>query len=101
MDLRMSTDAKKKINLFGPQGSGKGTQADRLSEYFGIPHISPGNIFRKAIADKSDLGKQIGTIMEQGNLVPDEITNSLMHERLEQEDCLEGFILDGYPRNTV
>ncbi|OGY88645.1 MAG: adenylate kinase [Candidatus Kerfeldbacteria bacterium RIFOXYC2_FULL_38_9] len=91
----------KKIVLFGPQGSGKGTQAERLSGFFGIPQLAPGNIFRKAVAEATDLGKKVELILKQGNLVPDEITNAIMKERLEQEDCLGGFILDGYPRNKT
>lgn len=89
------------ICLFGPQGSGKGTQAERLSAWLGIPHISPGNIFRKAIADQTDLGKQVEGIINSGRLVPDEVTNALMHERIQQEDCLMGFVFDGYPRNQA
>lgn len=89
------------ICLFGPQGSGKGTQAERLSAWLGIPHISPGNIFRKAMADRSALGEQVGEIINSGRLVPDQITNSLMQERILQEDCLMGFVFDGYPRNKA
>lgn len=91
----------KKICLFGPQGSGKGTQAERISSTLGIPHISPGNIFRAAIAEGSELGKQVESIVKKGKLVTDDITNELMRERLEKEDCLNGFILDGYPRNEA
>lgn len=94
------TDSNMKIALFGPQGSGKGTQADRLSEHFGIPHIAPGDIFRKAIADGTELGHKVEEIINAGNLVPNEVTNALMKERIEQEDCVDGFIFDGYPRNA-
>lgn len=87
------------ICLFGPQGSGKGTQAERLSNWLGIPHIAPGNIFRKAIADNTDLGQQVASIINSGRLVPDSVTNALMHERIQNEDCLEGFVFDGFPRN--
>ncbi len=90
----------KQICLFGPQGSGKGTQAQHLSAHYGFPHIAPGNIFRKAIADHTPLGKQVEAVIAAGQLVPNDVTNRLMRERLEQEDCLDGFILDGYPRNT-
>lgn len=89
------------VCLFGPQGSGKGTQAEKLSEYFGIPHIAPGNIFRKAVADATDLGHQVESIVREGHLVPNELTNALMKERVSQEDVREGFVLDGYPRNAV
>jgi len=95
----MQEGVAKNICLFGPQGSGKGTQAQRVSEWLGVPHISPGNIFRKAVADGSPLGKQVEAIITAGHLVPNDVTNALMRERLELEDCLMGFILDGYPRN--
>ena len=88
-----------KIVLIGPQGSGKGTQAKLLKEKFGIPHISTGDIFREAIAEKTELGLKAKEIIDKGNLVPDEITNKIVKERLQKEDCKKGFILDGYPRN--
>jgi len=91
----------KRIALFGPQGSGKGTQAEKINITFGIPHISPGHIFRTAVAEQTDLGKQVESILNEGSLVPDEVTNALMKERIAQEDCLNGFIFDGYPRNTA
>ncbi len=91
----------KKICLFGPQGSGKGTQAERLVDLFGVPHVSPGNIFRQAVAEGTELGAKVESIINAGTLVTDEITNELVKQRLEQEDCLEGFVLDGYPRNLV
>lgn len=90
----------KNIALFGPQGSGKGTQAQKISEYFGIPHLSTGNIFREAIANETDLGKKVEDIINGGDLVPDEMTDAIVKERLEQEDAQDGFILDGYPRNA-
>ena len=83
----------------GPQGSGKGTQADILSEKLGIPHISTGEIFRENIKNQTELGKKIEQIVKSGALVPDEITNEITKQRLEQEDCANGFILDGFPRN--
>lgn len=89
----------KNIALFGPQGSGKGTQAQKISEYFGIPHLSTGNIFREAIANETELGKKVEDIINRGELVPDEMTDAIVKERLEQEDAQDGFILDGYPRN--
>jgi adenylate kinase len=95
------TSFEKKICLFGPQGSGKGTQAKRLIAEFGVPHLSTGDIFRKAIADRSELGQKIEAIMKAGQLVPSEVTNAVMKERLAQEDCLNGFVLDGYPRNLI
>jgi adenylate kinase len=95
----MDENTPKRIALFGPQGSGKGTQAERITKTFGIPHIAPGNIFRKAIADKTELGEKAETVLNSGQLMPNEITNGLMQERIEQEDALDGFIFDGYPRN--
>lgn len=95
----MNNSNPKRISIFGPQGSGKGTQSDRISAAFGIPHIAPGNIFRKAIADKTELGKKVEDIINAGNLVPNEITNALMKARIEEEDAQQGFIFDGYPRN--
>lgn len=96
----MTTTTPRRISLFGPQGSGKGTQGEKMSAYFGIPQISPGHIFRQAIAAGSELGKQVQDIYNAGKLIPDHITNALMKERIEQEDCLDGFIFDGYPRNV-
>ena len=89
----------KNIILFGPQGSGKGTQADILCEKFGIVHISTGDTFRQEIAKGTELGKKAEKIINDGNLMPDEITNRLIKERFEQADCEYGFVLDGYPRN--
>ncbi len=89
----------KKICLFGPQGSGKGTQAEKLVALFGVPQVSPGNIFRQAVADNTDLGQTVEDILNRGDLVPNEVTNALVQERLEKEDALNGFVLDGYPRN--
>lgn len=90
-----------KVCFFGAQGSGKGTQATRLHRFLGIPHLAPGDIFRKAISEETDLGKTVANIINAGRLVPDEITNSLMRDRLAQADAINGFILDGYPRDHV
>ncbi|HOQ38956.1 MAG TPA: adenylate kinase [Fervidobacterium sp.] len=84
--------------FLGPPGAGKGTYADRLIEKYDIPHISTGDIFREAIANGTTLGKQVEDIVKSGNLVPDELTNALVEERLKEKDCENGFILDGYPR---
>ncbi len=97
----MEDGTAKKICLFGPQGSGKGTQAEKLSEYLGTPHLAPGNMFRKAVADGTELGKQVEAIINEGKLVPDEVTNAVIKRYLEQPDALNGFILDGYPRNVA
>ncbi|MDM7320353.1 MAG: adenylate kinase [Fervidobacterium sp.] len=84
--------------FLGPPGAGKGTYAKRLVEKYNIPHISTGDIFREAIAKGTELGKKVQNIVNSGNLVPDELTNALVEERLKQPDCANGFILDGYPR---
>ena len=89
----------KNIILFGPQGSGKGTQADVLSGKFNIPHISTGDIFRENIKNGTELGKQVEKLTSNGILVPDEVTNEIVKERFKENDCENGFVLDGYPRN--
>jgi adenylate kinase len=83
----------------GPPGAGKGTQATALSEKLGIPHISTGDLFRKHIADETELGQKVKHILDSGQLVPDEITNEMLVDRLEQPDTADGFLLDGFPRN--
>ncbi|WP_439425856.1 adenylate kinase [Oenococcus alcoholitolerans] len=89
--------------LLGLPGVGKGTNAERIEKDFHLPHISTGDIFRKAIADGTDLGKKVKEIIDNGNLVPDEVTDQIVDQRLEQEDVkkADGFILDGYPRNPA
>ena len=89
-----------KILLLGPQGSGKGTQAKRISAEYGIPHIATGDMLRAAIAAGTPFGRQVGPILEQGELVPDELMIELIRERLEEADAAEGFVLDGFPRTT-
>lgn len=88
-----------RLVLVGPPGAGKGTQAAALSEKLGIPHISTGDLFRKNIAEETELGKQVKHILDSGGLVPDEVTNQMLIERLEQPDTANGFLLDGFPRN--
>ena len=85
--------------VLGPQGSGKGTQAVRLSEDHGIPHISTGEMFRSAIEAGSELGRAVEPILAAGELVPDELTVSLIRDRLSEPDAARGFVLDGFPRN--
>jgi len=87
--------------IFGPQGSGKGTQAKILSEKLKIPHISSGYIFRENINNQTKLGKKAKEYIDQGHLVPDKLTVELIKERLNQADCKPGFILDGYPRTLA
>jgi len=87
------------IVIIGPQGSGKGTHSDILSKKLGIPHISTGDMFREEVKKGTELGKTLEKYMNEGKLVPDEIVNEVMKKRLSEDDCKNGFILDGYPRN--
>ncbi|MDA1000318.1 MAG: adenylate kinase [bacterium] len=87
-----------KIVLFGPPGAGKGTQGARLSEKYDIPQVSTGDMLRKAVADGTPLGKQVGEILREGKLVSDDLIISIIRERIAQPDCAKGFILDGFPR---
>ena len=87
--------------ILGPPGAGKGTQAKRIAEHFGIPAISTGDIFRKNIAEGTELGKVVDEIVKSGRYVPDELTNDLVRDRLRQPDCGSGFLLDGYPRTAA
>jgi len=84
--------------LLGPPGAGKGTQAVRLAEQLGIPHVSTGDMFRAAVKDGTELGRKANEYMEAGALVPDEITIGIVRERLSTSECRPGFILDGFPR---
>jgi len=84
--------------FLGPPGAGKGTQAVRLGRERGLPHISTGDILRSAAASGTPLGEQVRGHMEAGDLVPDEVMNAVVEERLKGSDCHQGFILDGFPR---
>jgi adenylate kinase len=84
--------------FLGPPGAGKGTLAAVASKFYGIPHISTGEIFRAAIKNETELGKKVKSIIESGGLVPDELTIALVKERLSQADAQKGWILDGFPR---
>jgi len=86
--------------IVGPPGAGKGTQAGRISESFGIPTISTGDMFRSNIAQNTELGQQVKAILDSGDYVPDSLTNALVEDRLRDADCDGGFLLDGYPRTT-
>lgn len=88
-----------KIILLGPPGAGKGTQAANIVDSYKIPHISTGDIFRKNIKEGTELGKKAQEYMNNGQLVPDELTCGLVASRLSEEDCKDGFMLDGFPRN--
>lgn len=87
-----------RLILLGPPGAGKGTQAKRVIEEFDIPHISTGDIFRKNIKEKTGLGQKVEGLLAEGKLVPDELTIEIVWDRLDQEDCKNGFLLDGFPR---
>ena len=89
------------IIMMGAQGTGKGTVAGFLKDGLGIPHISTGEIFRKNIKEGTELGKIATKYADEGKLVPDEVTNQMVRNRLNESDCENGFILDGYPRNLV
>ena len=88
-----------KLIIFGPPGSGKGTQASILAKKNKIPHLSTGDILRSKLEEGDDLGQELSTIMSIGNLVPDSIINPIVADKLLSNDCKNGFILDGYPRN--
>lgn len=90
-----------KILLLGPQGSGKGTQAARIAETYGIAHVATGDMLRAAIADGSELGERIRPIYDAGDLLPDELITELMRERLRADDARDGFVLDGFPRTMA
>lgn len=87
-----------RLLIMGPPGAGKGTQAALIADHFGIPAISTGAIFRSNVARQTDLGRQIKTLMESGNYVPDEITEQIVAARLDEPDAVGGWLLDGFPR---
>ncbi len=84
--------------FLGPPGAGKGTMAARIAEEFNIPHISTGDIFRANIKNQTELGKKVKSILDSGDLVPDEVTIELVQDRLQKDDAQNGYILDGFPR---
>ena len=87
-----------RLLILGPPGAGKGTQSARLLETYSIPAIATGDIFRQNIKDETPLGVEVKAIVDAGDYVPDSLTNALVKSRLEEQDALDGFLLDGYPR---
>ena len=90
-----------KLIFLGPPGAGKGTQAQRIEETFSIPQLSTGDMLRAAVAAETAVGLQAKDIMARGDLVPDEVVVGIISDRIEQDDCANGFILDGFPRNVA
>ena len=88
------------VLVLGPQGSGKGTQAKRISAAHAVPHVSTGDMFRSAIANRTELGLQVEPILASGELVPDELTIAMIRDRLYWDDASAGFVLDGFPRTS-
>lgn len=89
-----------RLIFLGPPGAGKGTQAARMAEHFGIPHIATGDILRKAVEMETPVGLRVKDIMERGELVPDDVTNEIVKVRIAERDAEKGFVLDGYPRTV-
>jgi adenylate kinase len=89
-----------RLILVGPPGAGKGTQAVALAAHYKIPHISTGDIFRTNLKNGTELGKKAQSFMDRGELVPDSVTNEMVKDRLGNSDVINGFLLDGFPRNT-
>ncbi|EPR9028963.1 adenylate kinase [Listeria monocytogenes] len=89
-----------KLVLMGLPGAGKGTQAEQIVEKYNIPHISTGDMFRAAMKNNTELGRKAKSFMDNGELVPDEVTNGIVRERLSEDDAKDGFLLDGFPRTV-
>ena len=96
----MTESTTTRLLIIGPPGAGKGTQAGRIAERYEVPAISTGDIFRANISGGTPLGKQVQAVIEQGELVPDDLTNEIVADRLSQPDAQRGFLLDGYPRTV-
>ncbi|WP_090147131.1 adenylate kinase [Leucobacter sp. USHLN154] len=96
----MTAETTARLLIIGPPGAGKGTQAGRIAARYQVPAISTGDIFRANIQGGTELGQQVQAIIEQGELVPDELTNRIVADRLSQDDAASGFLLDGYPRTV-
>ena len=90
-----------RLIVFGPPGAGKGTQAQRLAERHSIPPLSTGDMLRAAVTEGTETGRRVKAIMDRGELVPDDVVNQMVSDRIDQEDCRKGFILDGFPRTVA
>ena len=90
-----------KLIFLGPPGAGKGTQAQRIEEAFNVRQLSTGDMLRAAVAAETEIGKQARDIMARGDLVPDEVVVGIISDRIEEDDCANGFVLDGFPRNVA
>ena len=90
-----------RLIVFGPPGAGKGTQAQRLAERHSIPQLSTGDMLRAAVTEGTETGRRVDAIMDRGELVPDDVVNQMVSDRIDQEDCRKGFILDGFPRTVA
>ncbi|MGB4626507.1 MAG: adenylate kinase, partial [Erysipelotrichaceae bacterium] len=90
-----------KIVIMGPAGSGKGTMSDLIADNYPVKHISTGNMFREEIRNNTELGQKANSYITQGKLVPDDVTVAMVKNRLSQEDCKDGYLLDGFPRSLV
>src|SRR5207302_4653571 len=103
--MRIVTQSQRRkdmdLLLIGAQGSGKGTQAEKLSQSLGIPHVASGDLFRKAFDEKTELGLKAKAYLDRGELVPDEITVAMVLSRLKEPDCAKGVLLDGFPRTIA
>lgn len=99
LNIEKSKIMKKELIFLGPPACGKGTQTTKLAEYLGFPHVDTGSLLRAEIASGSENGKIAKSFIDKGNLVPVELVASIIKDRLSQEDCHEGYILDGYPRS--
>jgi adenylate kinase len=99
--MPLQLEANVRLVLLGAPGAGKGTQAKKLIEKYNTPQISTGDLLRAAVADQTALGIEAKKFMDSGDLVPDSVVLGMVEERLQQDDCKEGYILDGFPRNTA